>query len=299
MKKQNKQNKSNMWIQKLEDIRKNPYENESHKLFFKEASSVLDIAFNHYDKYQMKFHMDDRSVEKAIWMLHLDALDTLRDCVLLLEQKKHRIVGKLFRDVLEVLDLSALFWGERNESSNNLNDWYENKIVTHGKFRSYLKKTKGVRIQKYSADMYSGLSTWTHHCYSTMKNSYSLGGRNGQMLVYDSHLKILILPQTISQYTWEIKELILYFLINVKMVGLINWKKYSTRYNRKLCMKGMSVSYVGSLNLTRTWRGPEGYAHEEDYRKTGRRSNDFGIAGGLGRNRPAGGAADAPGGLGA
>ena len=28
-------------------------------------------------------------------------------------------------------------------------------------------------------------------------------------------------------------------------------------------MKGMSVSYVGSLNLTRTLQGPEGYAHEE------------------------------------
>lgn len=66
-----------------------------------------------------------------------------------------------------------------------------------------------------------------------------------------------------------------------------------------MCMKGMSVSYVVSPNSTWTLEGPEGYAHEEDYRKTGRRSNDFGIAGGLGRNRPAGGAADAPGGLGA
>jgi len=58
------------------------------------------------------------------------------------------------------------------------------------------------------------------------------------------------------------------------------------RYNRNLCMEGTSVSYVGSSHLTWTRRGPKGYAHEEDYRKSGRRSNDFGNGDGPGSLDP-------------
>jgi hypothetical protein len=45
------------------------------------------------------------------------------------------------------------------------------------------------------------------------------------MLILDRHSTIFVLPQTISQYMWEIKDLILYFLADVKRVGLIDWKK--------------------------------------------------------------------------
>jgi hypothetical protein len=50
-----------------------------------------------------------------------------------------------------------------------------------------------------------------------------------------------------------------------------------SRYNRILCMKEKSVSYIETPNSTRTRLGPKGYAHEQDYRKNGKRSNDFGI----------------------
>jgi hypothetical protein len=226
--------KSKLWTQKYEDVKKYPYDYESQELFLKEALSVLDEVFKHYDKFQLKFHLDERSVEKAIWMLHLDALDTLRDCVVLLKQKKHRIVGKLFRDVTEVIDLATLFWWERDNGSENLIKWYDDKVIPHRTFRQHLKNTKGESFSKYSADIYEGLSRWTHHCYSILKNSYSLGGNTGEMLVYDSHSEILILPQTISQYIWEIKDLILYFLGNVKMAGLIDWKKISVFLNQTI-----------------------------------------------------------------
>ena len=42
-------------------------------------------------------------------------------------------------------------------------------------------------------------------------------------------------------------------------------------------MKGKSVSYVETQNSTRTRMGPKGYAHEQGYRKSRQRSNDFGI----------------------
>jgi len=225
---------SKLWIQKFEEVRKNPNDYETQELFLKEAASILDEIFKHYDKFQIKFHQDDHSVEKAIWMLHLDALDTLRDCIWLLKEKKHRIVGKLFRDVTEVLDLSILFWEERDKDSPNLKKWYDNKTIPHSKFRKYLKETKGELIFEQSRNIYSGLSQWTHPCYFTLKNSYSLGGKNAEMLIYDSHSNILILAQTISQYMWEIKDLILYFLSNVKRVGLIDWKEVVAFLNKTI-----------------------------------------------------------------
>lgn len=230
--------KSNYWIKSFMDVAKNPYSYEDQNLFLEEALKILDEVYKHYDEYQLKFHIDDESIEKAIWMLHLDALDTLRDCIFLLKKKKHRIVGKMFRDITEILDLSALFWWERNEGSSNLKRWYKNKIVQHSEFRKYLKKTKGEYERKYSADMYSSLSQWIHHTYFTLKNSYSLGADD--MLVYDGHSESLILPQTISQYIYEIKDLTLYFLYHVRMVGMINWEEIAVFINKTI--KGLEIN---------------------------------------------------------
>jgi len=70
--------------------------------------------------------------------------------------------------------------------------------------------------------------------------------------------------------------------------------KSTVRYNRKLCMKGKSVSYVGSSHLTWTRRGPKRYAHGQDYRKSGRSLNDFGIGVGIGSVDPGRSAENAP-----
>lgn len=134
--------KSKLWINTYSDITTNPIDSESEQLFLKEALLILDEIYNRYKKYQAKFNLDDCSLEKAIWMLHLDALDTLKDCINLLGQKKYKIVGKLFRDIFETIDLSYFFWEERNKGSKNLKKWYNYKIIPHKKFRKYVEKTK-------------------------------------------------------------------------------------------------------------------------------------------------------------
>ena len=225
--------KSKIWTQKFVDIIWNPFDHKSQDLFIEEASSVLNEVFKKYDKLQNKYRSDERSAEKAIWMLHLDGLDTLRDCLALLKEKKHRIVGKLSRDITEVLDLAALFWWERDKGSRRLKKWYDDKVIRHCEFREYLGSSRGKEFQEYSARMYSDLSKWTHHCYSVLLNSYSLAGDNGEMLVYHSHTEALISPHTISQYMWEIKDLIFYFLSNIKMVGLIDWAELVCFLNKQ------------------------------------------------------------------
>jgi hypothetical protein len=226
--------KSGFWIKSFDEIKNDPYNYESQQSFLNEALEILDEIFKKYDKYQGRFSLDERTLEKAIWMLHLDALDSLRDCIYLLKSKKHRIVGKLFRDIMETLDLATLFWEEREGESNNLTRWYENKVIAHSEFRRHLKNTRDQYISDDSKEMYKELSRWSHHCYMPLKNSYSLGGKDAKMLIYDSHSEILVLPQTLSQYIWEIKELILYFLVNIKMVGLIDWNEIKAFLNRTI-----------------------------------------------------------------
>lgn len=231
--------KSKLWAWNYGAVRKALYDYESQKLFLTEALCVLDKTFEYYDKFQLKFGIDEESVEKAIWMLHLDALDTLRDCLLLLQQRRYRIVGKMFRDVTETLDLATLFWWESDSGSKHIKDWYVDKVVPHSEFRNHLKESKKLyqtdiqdpSFAEYSNEMYKGLSKWTHHCYSTLKKSYSVAGENGKMLVYDGHSEVLILQETILEYIWELKDLILYFLGNIKMVGLADWSSLSVSIN--------------------------------------------------------------------
>jgi hypothetical protein len=218
--------KSQLWTQSLAEVKNDPYDYQSQQLFLKEASAILDELFKKYDKYQLHFSRDERTLNKALWMIHLDIIDTLRDCIDLLRNKKHRIVGKLFRDIQESIDLAILFWEEREINSVNLAKWYDNKVIPHRKFRKHLEKTKGPLISNYSKNMYDELSQWSHHCYVKLQNSYVLGGDDGNKIIYDSHWEVLILPQTISQYTWKIKDLIIYFLLNIGDVGLIEWNEF-------------------------------------------------------------------------
>ncbi len=210
---------SKLWTQSIEDTVAHPYDYESQQGFLKEARVLLDQIYGAFDRYQLKFHIDDRSVKKAVWMLQIDALDTLRDCIDLLDRKKHRIVGKMFRDVIETLDLAALFWHQGDNNRTDLQKWYNDEIIPHKRYREFLKSHCGPEASNRRRDFYKGLSQWTHHTYYTLKNSYSLSA--GNMLVYDSHSEILILPHTISQYMWMVSELIKLFIGEVRRTGLI------------------------------------------------------------------------------
>lgn len=134
-------------------------------------------------------------------MLHLDAIDTLCDSIYLLKNKKHRLVGKMFRDIKECLDTARLFVLK----PNLLEDWYNNEETPkHREYRKCLKKEeKEVLFEEYQR-----LSKWTHHGYFNLKHSFSLG--RDDLMVYESHApEVLVLSQTISIYIIEIKNLIL------------------------------------------------------------------------------------------
>lgn len=219
--KQLKTLKSKIWYQTLDDVVRNPYDHENQRLFIKESKSLMNRIYKIYDSYQLKFHRDNKSVEKCVWMLHIDALDTLRDCLYLVEKKKHRLVGKMFRDIIEILDIAHLI---KEKPNKYLTKWYDDKIIPHNEYRKYLYKDGKSKEKEESKNLYQNLSHWTHHTYFALKNSYSLG--KDDMLVYDSHYpKFLVLPQTISQYLFMLNILIKKFIDEITYSKLFDINK--------------------------------------------------------------------------
>ena len=228
--KQSKTLKSKIWYQVLDYVVKNPYEYENQKIFIKESKSLLNRVYKLYDSYQLKFHLDNKSIEKCVWMLQIDALDTLRDCLYLVEKKKHKLVGKMFRDVVETLDIAHLI---KEKQDKYLAKWYDNEIIRHSEYRGYLEKDGKIKEKEESKSFYQNLSHWTHHTYFALKNSYSLG--KDDMLVYDSHYpKILVLPQTISQYLWMLNILIKKFIDEMTYSELFDTNKLESFEKSKL-----------------------------------------------------------------
>lgn len=73
----------------------------------------------------------------------MDALDSLREGLASLERKEHRIAGKLFRDVLESMDLAAYFSAPDEKCSKAMSKWYRDEYVSHGEYRKYFRKSHG------------------------------------------------------------------------------------------------------------------------------------------------------------
>ena len=190
-----------VWGRDPQEAIEEPYEYECQEQFSREATNIINDLLSHLEQYTMTFTRDDRSVQKAIWMLQNDALDSLRDILDSLKVRKHRIAGKLFRDVIESLNLAAYFQSAVSSSRKDLNDWYDDEVIPHRKYRDYLKKEYGEEARKTSAEFYGSVSKFTHRTYHILLYGYVLGAED--KLSYDGYMAdsgILILPQTISMY---------------------------------------------------------------------------------------------------
>ena len=195
-----------VWIQDPDDAHANPYEYEVQDQFYREAARYLDHLYKGLDRYILKFHRDDRSAEKAIWMLQIDAVDALRDCLETLQSKRHRLTSRLFRDVIESLDLAAYFASRVEASTHDLSSWYQDEVVPNRKYRAFLSRMGAEAESKDKARRYSSLSRFTHRTYRALLQSYSLG--RDDRLVYDSHSPILVLPATVSLYCVVLAQLV-------------------------------------------------------------------------------------------
>lgn len=187
-----------VWGRDPEEAYKNPYEYEAQDQFVREASATLTKLNALLDNYVMHFHRDDLSLEKATWMLSLDLVDSLKESLDLLGEKRHRIAFRLFRDAIETTDLIKVLQAGNAESAKFLSEWYDNETPRHVKLRKHIAENLGEETAKNREEYYKQVSKFTHRTYKALLNTFSLGQDN--MLVHDTYSKtgLLVLPHTIA-----------------------------------------------------------------------------------------------------
>jgi len=197
-----------VWGRHPQEAYENPYEHEAQEQFLREAKALLEDLNLRLDYYTLHYHQDDRSLGKATWMLSLDLVDALLESAELLKEKRHRLAARLFRDVVETIDLLAVLHSGVPRAASTLEQWYKNVTIPHRESRAHLREVEGELAAKQRKAFYEELSKFTHRTYRALLDSYSLG--RDDLLVHDSHsMRILVLPQAIASYLAVLADLII------------------------------------------------------------------------------------------
>lgn len=186
-----------VWNRQPEEAYKNPYEYAAQEQFVREADKLLESLFVSYSRLNLTFPAADKSLRKAIWMLQIDSLDAIRDCLSSLTLRQHRMAGRLFRDVVETLDLAAYLHSNSTKAQKQLPKWFQDEIIEHRNYREYIATNLGQKAADQRRDFYRQLSKFTHRTYRALLKSYSLGASD--LIVYNSQ-PADALPQTIAAF---------------------------------------------------------------------------------------------------
>jgi hypothetical protein len=221
---------SQVWGRDPQEAFEEPYEYEIQGQFAREAGALLTRFYRILNSDRFHYPVEDQSLAKAVWLLAMDALDSLRDCLTALGRKEHRIAGKLFRDVMENMDLAAYFRSGTPKSLSSLQHWYADEIVPHREYRDYVKQKEDAEASKRLAKHYSSLSRFTHRSYNAILDGYSQG--KGARLVHDRTSELygnsdgsavfLVLPQTIASYYAVFANLVLDYSSRLSDLGLVS-----------------------------------------------------------------------------
>lgn len=131
-----------IWNRDPQEAMDNPYEYEAQKQFRKEAKKLIR-GLRSYIITEYNFKLTEKSTEKAVWMLTMNALDSALEIVRSLNKQNHRVTAHLLRTIDESIDLAEFFNSESIEAKNKLDRWFNDEIISHSDFRDYIKKTRG------------------------------------------------------------------------------------------------------------------------------------------------------------
>ncbi|MBW8199625.1 hypothetical protein [Flagellimonas abyssi] len=188
-----------IWNRDPQEAMDNPYEYEAQKQFRKEAKKLIR-GLRSYIITEYNFKLTEKSTEKAVWMLTMNALDSALEIVRSLNKQNHRVTAHLLRTIDESIDLAEFFNSESIEAKNKLDRWFNDEIISHSDFRDYIKKTRGEETSQLHRDYYRTISKFSHNSYKTLLYSYVQLG--DESIIHESKYDsgILIPVQTISMY---------------------------------------------------------------------------------------------------
>lgn len=195
----------------------------------REAATLLRALYRLLNCERHHYRRDDRSPAKAVWLLHMDALDGIFDSLENLTAKRPRVAALIFRAIEESLDLATLFASGSAVAATLLGRWFDNEIVPHSKYREYLREVEGPEAAEERTTRYRNLSKFTHRTYRAITDTYSLGG--GDRLVHERTAMLysdspesastLVLPHTMAAYYAVLASLIIAFTEQIDMHQLV------------------------------------------------------------------------------
>lgn len=187
-----------VWDRTPSEAYDNPYEYEAQRQFAREALACLDFLLQLYEKRNNEFGRNERSRQKAAWMLQVDGLTALADIITLLGENKFRLASRLFRDVVETVDLSVYFSLGGPKADAHLSQWFDDEIVPNRVARAFAEEALG-KDRTTQARLYGELSRYTHRSYRSLKMSYILG--RDDAIFYDgfrNNSGAYVTPESIS-----------------------------------------------------------------------------------------------------
>lgn len=251
-----------VWNRDPQEAFENPYEYEAQKQFYREATSLVKNLYVRLNSENHRYHRDEVSVKKAVWLLQMDALDSIFDCLDALKTKRHRVAGKLFRDIEETLDLAAFFSSETQKSNGFMKKWFNDEIIPHKEYRAYIRKTKGDEVANEKAKHYSRLSKFTHRSYRIIMDGYSLGAN--ERLVHDKVTltynpndetgaeTFMVVPSTISAYCAALASEILFFCEELHRRGSLSREEVTSAIDSSLEEESVPRKFTSTSMLLKT-----------------------------------------------
>lgn len=196
-----------IWHRDSQEAFDNPYEYDAQEQFDREAARLLKALFEDIAHNDHRYYQDERTPEKAIWLLHLDALGSIADAHDNLQRKRHRVLPHLSRSIQETLDLAAVFSTRTPQSTALLTKWFKGKIISRAEFTPLLPPIDPA-AQHQRKTRYGRLSGYTHRTYHALMEGYCLA-RDGHIFHDQSGMGFShppqasgasMLPHTISVY---------------------------------------------------------------------------------------------------
>ena len=245
-----------VWSRDPSEAFREPYEYGGQEQFAREAAAVVGYLKERYAAQKSEFPLLDTSTHRAVWMLQVDALSALSDALELLEEKRFRVVSRLFRDVVETLDASYYFALGGNASLKNLAKWYQNEVISHRVFREFVQKHHGSEQAESLRALYTDLSKYTHRTFRALSMSYLLG--HNETAIYDGFRpkeRMYVLPHVVSFAYAMLAGLIKRFVQFSVDTGQLS-KEHELALWEK-CLEVETVSRRFGFGPGQVMRGPE------------------------------------------
>lgn len=233
-----------IWDRDSQEAINNPYEYPAEEQFVREAKSLISslekLLLN-----KKNFYLNERTLEKATWMLQVDVLFAFKDCIEILDLKKHRLVGPLVRIIYENLYQIEYLNSSSKAVTKAISDWFENKSPSHNDYRNHIRNTISKEYADFIKDQYTAYSKLTHRTYKSLLYNYALGAKSEDLtdsrIWYDENWP---LRQSISMFYAIVGMFGKAMMQNLKLYGILTEEEIDNAWNNSIEAKQIPRGYI-------------------------------------------------------